>query len=345
MTVLCTAALAIGQTAVSSLGERPAAATTQPAPQAAADKDAPAKPVRIYLPRETQVSGSAMKLCDVALVRCGDQQLRAKVASVELGRAPFAKEKMTLDRRTILSRLAACGVKAEDVEITGAPAATLLQKDQTAACEKLLAAAQNFLNKDRPGPAGCMWRLVGKPPQIGLPQRADAQLQVKPAPGSNDARVLLVVSAVAGKEELASVTLAYDVVYPAQQAVAARDIPAGTKLASEHFKIETVTVPRKPAEEFTPPLGMVCTQAVAAGAAIRPGILKAPKAEVVVRRNQNVVMRINGPGFSLSAVGAALADGRTGEFIKVKNVDTGGIVNCRVAADGSVSPVYEEVKK
>jgi flagellar basal body P-ring formation protein FlgA len=62
---------------------------------------------------------------------------------------------------------------------------------------------------------------------------------------------------------------------------------------------------------------------------------------VAVHRNENVVMRIKGDGFLLTAMGLALEDGRPGAMIKVRNVDSGRVVMAKVAADGAVEPVFE----
>jgi flagella basal body P-ring formation protein FlgA len=73
-------------------------------------------------------------------------------------------------------------------------------------------------------------------------------------------------------------------------------------------------------------------------------MLRAVKAEVLVRRNQGVLMRIEGAGFTVSGVGEAMEDGRAGDVIKVRNVDSRRVVSARVAGDGAVEPIIDEVK-
>jgi flagella basal body P-ring formation protein FlgA len=67
-------------------------------------------------------------------------------------------------------------------------------------------------------------------------------------------------------------------------------------------------------------------------------------AGVAVRRGETVVMRLRGPGFLLTGLGQALEDGRPGGFIKVRNVDSSRVITAKVAADGSVEPVFDGVK-
>ena len=51
------------------------------------------------------------------------------------------------------------------------------------------------------------------------------------------------------------------------------------------------------------------------------------------------------PGFTISGTGLALQDGRPGDFIRVRNVDSKRIVVAKVTADGTVAPVIEEKKR
>jgi flagella basal body P-ring formation protein FlgA len=52
-----------------------------------------------------------------------------------------------------------------------------------------------------------------------------------------------------------------------------------------------------------------------------------------------VVIRIEKPGFLITAVGKAMQDGKAGEYIKVRNADSQRIILARINADGSVEPV------
>jgi len=61
---------------------------------------------------------------------------------------------------------------------------------------------------------------------------------------------------------------------------------------------------------------------------------------VIVKRNRTVVIRIERPGLLITAIGKAMQDGRAGDYIKVKNVDSQRIIFARVNADGTVEPVF-----
>jgi flagella basal body P-ring formation protein FlgA len=65
----------------------------------------------------------------------------------------------------------------------------------------------------------------------------------------------------------------------------------------------------------------------------------AAKAAAAVKRNENVIIRIEKPGLSVTAVGKAMQEGRAGEVIKVRNVDSQRMILARVGEDGTVEPV------
>jgi flagella basal body P-ring formation protein FlgA len=65
----------------------------------------------------------------------------------------------------------------------------------------------------------------------------------------------------------------------------------------------------------------------------------------VIQRNQTVRLRVQGAGFLITGVGQALQEGRVGEYIKVRNVDSKRVVTGRVAFDGAVEPVIPKVHK
>jgi flagella basal body P-ring formation protein FlgA len=64
------------------------------------------------------------------------------------------------------------------------------------------------------------------------------------------------------------------------------------------------------------------------------------KPDVIVKRNQNVVIRMERPGLSVTAVGKAMQKGSVGEYIKVRNVDSQRLILARVNEDGTVEPVF-----
>jgi flagella basal body P-ring formation protein FlgA len=264
-----------------------------------------------------------------------------------MGRGPFFKESLVLSRSTILARLGAAGVDTAGVVFSGAPTVTLESKDQALAPDQLVLAAQEFLVQKKPLPEDRVWRLVGAPVSVTVSDPQGVELKPRLAARQNPLpdQLRIEVAICRGDKELAVGEATFQADYLVQQAVAAKDIPAHAKLTEEDFKVRIVAVPNKPSAEWTSPLGMEATVTIEHDKVIGPGQVKMPKLEIIVRRDQKVKMMVEGLGFRINGIGQALDNGRPGDVIRVLNVDSQQAVACRVAADGTVHPLYDEVKK
>ena len=296
-------------------------------------------PLHVYLPRTVQAVGPQLTLGDVGIIR-GDAQDCRKAAAIPMGRAPFSRETIVVDRPTILSRLAAHGFAAKAVRLTGAQKVTVGRDEKIFPAVELLKAAEDFLTKRRPGPAGCGWRLVGKvsSPLTSPGGGGDVVLKVSLAEASPPGHVKLRISAVSSKIELARRELLFKLTYPHREAVTKAPVPAGKKITTENTAIRTVRRDSPPKTNWTAPFGTVAVRNLKAGAVLADASVRAPKAPIAVQRNRPVIMVVRGFGFVITAKALALQDGRPGQFIRVRNVDSQRIVVARVRHDGTVEP-------
>ena len=119
------------------------AAPAQAAPSASCDDGQGG--LRIYLPRTQQVRGSTLSLGAVCIVRGADRGRAAKAQQVQLGRAPFSREEMKVDRAMILGRLAASGFSHRDICFSGANEVVVTPNEQEIDASRLVAAASALL--------------------------------------------------------------------------------------------------------------------------------------------------------------------------------------------------------
>ncbi len=305
----------------------------------ASPKKAPA--IRMHLPRTVRVRGESLNMGRISVIRGSDTKLCKKVSDIKMGRMPFSGEKITIDRRTILSRLATTGIGPRMIRITGAAKVVVMLDEKTFGAAKLIKSAEAFLKKTRPGPDGCSWRLVRQPKNLKV--TSEDKIQLKPRLGKAKSKryIEVIVAAVGSKKrELGQVKILFKPVYRVRQAVAIKNITSGETFTKANTTIRIVSVEHKPAREWTSPFGLMASRDIRAGAVIRPGLVKTPKPALVIRRNQTVQMKIVGLGFVISGVGKAMSDGRVGELIKVQNTDSKRIITARVAFDGTVRPIY-----
>ena len=298
--------------------------------------------LRLYVPRSVRMSGDSLTLGAIAIVRSQNADLAAKASAVAMGRPPLAGESIVIDRRTILSRLSASGIPARSIRITGAPQVAIRRNETTVGGKELLRAAEKLLSTRRPREEGVSWRLTGKCGDLLVPDTGGKWvLRAKLVKGGPSNHAKVHVGVVRGGKEIASRDLLFKSLHLHRLPVAVRDIPAGERITPQNTEIRTVERDRPAGEEFTAPFGMIATTHLKSGTVIRPGVLRAVRPKIMVKRNQTVVMRIVGRGFTVSGLGKAMEDGRTGETIRVRNVDTKRIVAARVEPDGTVRPIIK----
>jgi len=305
--------------------------------------DAPPR-LHVYLPRNAVVGPGPIRLGSVSVIRSEDAALAKKAAEVTLGRSPWAAERIVIGRRTVLSRLACSGVPARAVRLTGAEAVTVAGRQTLLAARSLVACAEAYLKAHPPGGGAAGWRLLREPDDVVLASAPETELKASLAGDAPSRHVKVTVAVVAGERELASRDLLFRLLYPRRQAVLTRDVAEGEELTRENAKVETVleeTPRRKP---WAAPFGLVAATAIRAGTVLRAGLIRPPRSAVIVQRGQTVVMKIAGVGFTIVGRGQALQDGRAGDFIKVRNVDSRRVIVARVTHEGTVEPVIEESK-
>ncbi len=312
-----------------------AAPPAQPAPPRAPQ-------LHVYLPRTVAVSGEDLALGEVAVVLCDSSDLEGRARKLSLGRAPWPKERLTIDRKTILSRLAAEGIGGKGVRIAGAPKATVTRRETVVDAETILARAEAFLADRDANSDGTVLEAVRPPDEVVLAgtEAPSFRCRLDDAPPAGHVRVAVTLHR--GKRQMALREVLFRRRYRVPRAVAARDIEPGQALTPSNVRVRTEMASRPAGKAFQPPFGRIAARKIKAGETVRDGHTASAvtAAAVSVRRRQMVRMRVRGAGFVVTCVGQALEDGRAGELIKVRNVDSQRVVTARVAMDGSVEPVF-----
>lgn len=296
------------------------------------------RPLRIYLPRTVKADRSTLTLGIIGIIHSENPKLRQRVCSIAMGRAPFPGETLQVDRRTILSRLAASGIPQHRVNITGAKKVLITRNENVFTSEEIARTAWEYISIHRPGPAGCGWQLVRKVKDMIVPGKSKSTLNVKRDLTAAKGHIKLIVSAVAGKRTLAKREILFRLTYIHQQAVTTRSIPSGTLITPQNTTIRRVRLGGQPDPNWTAPFGMIAAMKLKRGVVLRKTLLRRRPLPLVVKRNQAVTMTIRGMCFIITAKGQALQDGRPGDFIKVRNLDSKRIVLVKVLHDGTVEP-------
>jgi flagella basal body P-ring formation protein FlgA len=309
-------------------------------PGAAAAAADPA--LRIYLPRTVKVNGEDLQLGRIGVILCADTRLEARARATGLGRAPWPGEKIVIDRRTIFSCLAGGGIAKDRVRIAGAEQVTVARDEKTISSEKLLAAAEEFLQQQRPADQkGCIYQVVREPRELTVPGSRDLDYSCRLGERAPGGHVKVVVTVRRSGKQLGCREMLYRRMYPVRTAVAVKAIAAGTPLTKQNIEIRTSYGNAPAPADWKAPYGLLARRGLLPGTVIRPSLTAEKRPDLLIRRNQMVRLRVRGAGFLIVGLGEALEEGRPGEYIRVRNVDSKRTITGRVAFDGSVEPIFK----
>jgi flagella basal body P-ring formation protein FlgA len=295
--------------------------------------------LQVHLPREITVRDSLLNLGQVSVVR-GTGPLVAKARGIGMGRFSMPGQKVVLDRRTILSRLASFGIPPERVRLTGADAVTVRRPQEIIESQDFVEMGRRFLEQNAPTSSVYEAVPLVRPKDLVLAGQPE-DIQLKPQFVRSTARGLVTVQVgvIADGKDIGSRDILFRLKYECRQAVTLTDIAEGAVLTPENVRVEKRISDRPEPASWKPPYGLVTTRALPVNMAIREDMVRLAQSDVIVRRNKTVVIRIERPGLTVTAVGTALQEARTGETVKVRNDDSRRVVVCKVNPDGTVEPI------
>ena len=295
--------------------------------------------LQVYLPREVKASNSRLTLGQISIIR-GRESLVAKASEIALGRISVPGQKIIIDRSMVLSRLACNGFPPSKVKLTGAEKITVKQQQQTISSDKFISLACSFLEDNPPAASVCQWTAINKPKDFGIPGTGkDVEFSLRSMQSSTSNQAKIEITVLSGGEKLGVREVIFELKYNCRQAVTKVGIPAGEIICPENVKIEKSISNYPEPADWKPPYGLIAKRRLPENTVLRPYMAEALKSQIVIKRNQNVIIRIEKPGLLITAVGKTMQDGRVGEYIKVRNVDSQRIILARIREDESVEPV------
>ncbi|MFN2337470.1 MAG: flagellar basal body P-ring formation chaperone FlgA, partial [Gammaproteobacteria bacterium] len=130
--------------------------------------------------------------------------------------------------------------------------------------------------------------------------------------------------------------LSAQVIVQGQVLVTTRPLARGERLTEEHVQLverDLASLPRGYFEAAQPVLGQQARRHLAADTVLNPQLIEAPR---LVRRGEEVTLVAGSNGFAIRSRGQAMADGSSGEVIRVRSRDSKRIIEGRVLSAGVV---------
>jgi flagella basal body P-ring formation protein FlgA len=201
--------------------------------------------------------------------------------------------------------------------------------------------ANSFIESHPPHASICQWNVIRRPKDLVIPKTGE-QMQLSPrlvlSSTKNQARVEITISCDGKKIGARDVLFALK--YNCRQAVTITPVPKDTVISPENVQIEVSPSNYPEPADWKSPYGLLANRPLPANTVLQPYMVESEESPIVVKRNQSVVIRIELPGLLITAAGMTLEDGKTGEHIKVRNVDSQRIILAKICEDGSVEPVF-----
>jgi len=268
--------------------------------------------VEVYMPREVTIKDDCIRLGQVSILR-GSEPLVARVSQIALGQISV---------------------------LMGAEKITIRQEHHVIKGTQFVELARSFLKKKLPANSVHQLSPVWIPKDLVLPGPSkDVKLSLRLVKSGSRNQAKIEITVLAGGKEIGGCEVAFRLKYNSHTVVTLVEIPAGEVISPNDVKIEK-TVSHKPEPaNWKPPYGLMAKRRLPANTVIRPDSVGPVKPAIAVRRNETVVIRIERPGFLVTAIGKALKEARPGEYVKVRNVDSQRIILCRVNEDGTVEPI------
>jgi flagella basal body P-ring formation protein FlgA len=300
--------------------------------------------VVVTLRQSAGLSATTVCVGHVASLSGGTPGLRQQIASLDLADRPPRGKPLQLLSELVAYRVRVAGIDRDRIRMHGAPMVEVSAAAAPAGEDELLQAAREALFDKlclRPDEATLV---LAQPPQ--LPQftpgpKDDLRLEAVPCePAAVPGRCRVDVTVLVNGERVELVPLLVDVKLYKTAAIARRRIEVGEPLTDENTRCERQAIDA-PASWLTPKdlaAGRKARRPIAAGQVIPPAAVEPLSAEnpVLVKQRDLVRLVAQVGSMRVTALAEAQQDGRAGDRIRVRNVDSHKEVVGRVVGRGLV---------
>jgi flagella basal body P-ring formation protein FlgA len=293
--------------------------------------------ISIRVAGEVTARGERLQLADVATFSGADSRERERLEKISLGFAPNVGAVRELTRERIALAVAAAGFSGEAVEIQ-APQVVLVRRAAQAVEPSLIreAVEQAILKELRAKGAAVRLARLDLPALLEVPSgevearafAAGVRDLFKPFSVSIeilvDGRVVRRLNLPASIEAFAPVL------------VAARDIPAGSRLRETDVRVEAIRLTRPLSTylfNITSLRGVAAQSPIATGEPILTSLLSS---EIVIRPGDQVRIVGESDSISINVLGTSRGAGRVGDRIQVRNSQSGSTFQAIVVDEGLV---------
>jgi len=307
--------------------------------------------LRVYMPRTIKIKGAMPSLGQIAILR-GSDELIKRLHSVPMGRIASPDGQVVIDRNTILSRLASYGLDASHVTLSGAEKITVQRQSMTLSSAMLVKAARASLKDFPMNERVSQVNLARTPAMVIVPgEDQPLSLKVESIKQVSENQIRVRIDVLQADKKLAFRDVVFGLKFRFYRLVTNVNISPGTAIDPGLVRVvegisnrliqskDEVQWHKNADGKIVVREGLIALKNLRAGVMIRPGMMGTPGKQVMVKRRQSVVIRLENLGLMVSAMGVAQEEGRVGDVIRVANADSKRVIMAQINADGSVAPI------
>lgn len=289
----------------------------------------------VIVKNKAAVTDPVVRLGDIARIRGFAPDAAAKVAAIELGRAPAVGLGQFMPRAYLEARIREGGLPT-GVRLRIPNRVEISRKARTISGEQLGARIRAAIERQMPHAPDDVAEIdIPRLADLKLPDGADIDVRFDPDEAFRGSVVAELVIRDDGQRDrtrrVSTRVEVYETVYGATAALNRGYRMRGADLVE--LRLPTSQIPRDAVRHPDLIDGAMLKRALQPGEAIRDAWLEVPP---LVRRGDRVRMIARRGALQITARGEALAHGTRGELIRVRNLGSGKIVSGQVTAPGVV---------
>lgn len=307
-------------------------------------------PIVLTLRAKATASGPQVKVGDIADLQGGDKSERMRLASLDLAELPLSSQPILVTQQQVGFRLQLAGLSAGSFRLEGENCVHVSRPAGQGLDDKIAAVARQALEQKLSG-QGDDYHVELAQPVILPPLSADGRdihlegevrSQIVPP-----CRVAVEVGVYVRGARRNGILVYLDVKRFQSLPVAIRRIDSGEPLSADNVKLERVPVanatpvPYASKEAVAGLIGRRARRPISAGHPIEPADVAEDTPDAfVIRANDFVHLIANVGSLQVKTRGEALQNGRVGQAIQVRNLDSKSIVTGRVVDRSTVEVEY-----
>jgi flagella basal body P-ring formation protein FlgA len=297
----------------------------------------PADVVVVSLRELANAGGKQVCVGDVATLEGGSAELRQRIARLDLSDPPRPGQRVQVSRAQVLFRIRLAGIETQRFRVEGPDRVSVILGHCKLSEEEVVQAAKSFLEQRLP------WNkqdvTIEAQPLYASLETSGARDQIRlqpelPATGTLLGRVRVNVVLTLNGERQSEVPVYFEVKLHLNVAVATRRIEHGEPLGENNVRYERMAIDGQSGylTDADALAGRRAKRVLAAGQIIPSADAEVPAAEapIVVKQRDLVKLVARTGPLILTTLGESLQDGHSGDVIRVRNVDSGRVVQGKV---------------